>query len=734
MSSARPSCYDSTVREREHDRRRRLRGAAGSALRRAAWVAVLAALLACSPRARPTLPQLADLQGQVLASRSGLGVPDHRWRVDGGRWQLDGPAGFAFVTRVVPAADVAVSLTLAEGQAEPELELFFDGQRLPPPGRDAGDERLIVARLPRASLTPGTHVLDLLPAAGEQPLFSELALHVGTFREAFRPSGRSYYSYLADFIALGVAGPAPPPRFGGFLMLGSQRVAVEVPAAAERFVAEVLNASFAPATIALASGDQRLETAVDPGAEVRLELAVDRDRSPQLELAAAGLPEGIFHWRAGRFESPRERRPPLILISLDTTRRDAVPPWSDDPGSTPHLAAFSDVATAFDAASTTAPWTLPAHVSMFTGRYPSQHGAGVFTYGLGPEPAALAQRLAGRGYVTAGFAGGPFTSYLFGLGRGFAVYDESPVAELQADALTDAALAFLDRHGDDPFFLFLNYFDPHFPWRAPRRFDGPALAAARRSAPAGSVLARLLDGDGGAWFELAEGRLAPDAATRALLVAAYRAEVAFMDEQIGRLFAALERRGIFDRALIAVLADHGELLGEGGYFNHGCRLDPELVRIPMLLKRPGQRRPQRLDHPASAIDVFPTFLSAAGLPAPAGDALVLDAGVLARSKRRAVYSEEHELPPLHGLIEHMRIASGLLSVEGRGHRRVLWPEGAYCQRLADGGWRTESCSGDEGLGYAALERRLAIGGPARQQLPRLARLQRDKLLAMGYVK
>lgn len=681
------------------------------------------------------LQRLPDLLGQVVMSRAGMAVPDHRWQVSDDHWRLDRVAGFVLTTSVTPADEVAVSLTLA-GSEEPELELLLDGRTMPTTtGQPGPDGTVMTAHLPGHLLTPGTHVLDVSTEASDPPTFSELALHVGDQRESFRPDSHTYYAYLADFLSLGVAGPSPPPRFGGFLMMGPQKVAVEVPAGARRFVAEVRNVSFATAVFSLGTGRERIVEQVEAGEAVRLELRLDPDRSKAMELEAQGRGDGLFHWSVSRFEdSDVLRRPPLVLISLDTTRRDAVAPWSGDASATPHLAALSEIATVFDSAATTSPWTLPAHASMFTGRYPSRHGAGVFTYDLDRRQATLAQHLSRRGYVTAGFAAGPFTSHLFGLGRGFTQYDEPTGAELTADRITDGALAFLDRHGEDPFFLFVNYFDPHYPWKAPARFSAGIGAS-------GDAFARrLVEGDSGAWNELTLGRVHLGDEALADVMRAYRSEVAFMDEQIGRLFDALESRGLFDRALIVVTADHGELLGDRGFFNHGCRLDPELVRIPMMMKRPGQRHRERIAEPVSVIDVFPTLLAAAGV-APeerelltSGDSVVLDRDALRRASRRSVHSEEHEVSKLHSFYENMKISPHLLSIEQRDERQVLWSGNALCQRRDGAVWHSRSCAAGNGPGFDELDRFLAGGARESPRLGRLARRQAAKLKALGYLR
>ena len=195
-------------------------------------------------------------------------------------------------------------------------------------------------------------------------------------------------------------------------------------------------------------------------------------------------------------------RASILLVTLDTTRADAVLPESGE-SVAPHLAALARRGRSFSQAYTTAPMTLPAHASMLTGLYPAGHGVHENARYLREDRALLAERLADAGYRTAAFISGLPLDGRFGLARGFDDYDQEmgpDGAERDAGATTDRALEWLVRSGDGPFFLWVHYFDPHDPYEPPEPF--------RSRFPARP----------------------------------YLGEIAYMDQEIGRLLAGFEVR------------------------------------------------------------------------------------------------------------------------------------------------------------------------------------------------
>jgi arylsulfatase A-like enzyme len=276
----------------------------------------------------------------------------------------------------------------------------------------------------------------------------------------------------------------------------------------------------------------------------------------------------------------------VVLITLDTTRRDALGCFGGPPGVTPHLDALAAESLAFDNARTTAPLTLPSHASMLTGLWPPRHGVRDNALTSLPDGATtLAERLADAGYATAGFLAAAVLGPEGGLDQGFDTY-EAPSAgtgagvyvERPAHAVTRAAERWLaERESREPYFLWAHYFDPHAPLEAPAAF-----------------------------VKRAGGR-------------PYLGEVALMDDAIGKLLAAVRANGDWSNTLVIVVADHGEDLGDHGELSHGAFVYDSTMSVPLLLRLPsGERAGERSDATASVADVFPTVLDALGL-APGAD-------------------------------------------------------------------------------------------------------------------
>jgi arylsulfatase len=311
-------------------------------------------------------------------------------------------------------------------------------------------------------------------------------------------------------------------------------------------------------------------------------------------------------------------RPPVVLITLDTTRADRLGCYGYGQDTSPHLDRLCAEATRYDTAYSTTSWTLPAHASLFTGEYTSSHGArydadgplvlgevidhrAAHRYrarGLRDGAPTLALRLAEAGYVTAGFVAGPWMKRVFGLSGGFAHWDDAGIDEengRRADALTDAVLAWLREHADRPFFLFVNYYDAHSPYSPP---EGWRDRFAER-VPGGGPMP-----EPGAAMTLEQAN------------ALYDAEIAFADHHLGRLLDALRAWGLYDAAWIVVTADHGDVIGEHGALGHGRYLWEEEIRVPLVVKRPASAgvAPGVDEAPIQITDVAPMLLAALGLP------------------------------------------------------------------------------------------------------------------------
>jgi arylsulfatase A-like enzyme len=300
----------------------------------------------------------------------------------------------------------------------------------------------------------------------------------------------------------------------------------------------------------------------------------------------------------------------VVLITLDTTRRDHLGAYGYGAPVSPRLDAFAATADLYEHAYASSSWTIPTHASILTGLHPTDHGAHLAALydpeapvaALGSEPVTLAEHLAAHGYATGAFVGAPLLDRRFGLARGFDHYDDAFDAATVAtgrgaDELTARALAWIRAQGDRPIFLLVNYFDPHVPYT--------------RREPCYTRLAHASEKPKRADHE---GPRRPYAEPLRL----YDSEICFMDEHFGRLIDALRARGRLDGAVVAVVADHGEAFGEHGQTSHGSSLIEPLIRVPLIVKRSGQDLGRRMAEPIEARSLFHLLLRAAGVPEPTG--------------------------------------------------------------------------------------------------------------------
>jgi arylsulfatase A-like enzyme/Tfp pilus assembly protein PilF len=266
-------------------------------------------------------------------------------------------------------------------------------------------------------------------------------------------------------------------------------------------------------------------------------------------------------------------RPSILLVTLDTTRADAIGPEARTV-ETPAFNAIAARGRRFTQAYATVPETLPSHTSMMTGLYPAGHGVHENGRRVSDDTPLLAERLEAAGYRTAAFVSTFTLARRFGLARGFEVYDDqwrADAVERSSRETTDRALALLDRRAGSPLFLWVHYNDPHAPYDPPEPF---------RSRYAGHP---------------------------------YFGEIAAMDAQLGRLVDAFARDVPEPRA-IAIVADHGEGLGDHGEPQHGYLLYQSTVRVPLVLVGPGVPSGAS-DTPVSTRRIFFTLLDWAGLGA-----------------------------------------------------------------------------------------------------------------------
>ncbi len=335
----------------------------------------------------------------------------------------------------------------------------------------------------------------------------------------------------------------------------------------------------------------------------------------------------------------------VLWIVLDTTRRDRMTVYDPSLETTPRLAALAKEGVVFDNASSAASFTLSSHATMLTGRHPSSHGSTHSTLFFRPGNPSLAVELRDAGLRTAAFVSNHVLRIETGITGGFGMYDDIVDPQLcytsiwqlvhnvqatlsiwfralrnngqphwfenhqrSAAEQNERIFAWLDENDDTPFFLFVNYYDAHWPYlpepeykeRFAIPYDGPITGYAER-------------GDD---FDRSRGVGGYTEEDARYLLSLYDAELAYLDHHVGALLDKLDALGQLDDTLVVVTADHGEHFGERNMIGHSLLYEPALA-VPLILREPKNLvGGQRVADPVQAADVAPTVLDLLGLPVP----------------------------------------------------------------------------------------------------------------------
>lgn len=279
----------------------------------------------------------------------------------------------------------------------------------------------------------------------------------------------------------------------------------------------------------------------------------------------------------------------LVLITLDTTRADRMGAYGNTEVETPAFDRIARDGVLFRQAVAVAPLTLPVHSSMFTGKFPPEHGVrdngGFF---LGNDQVTLAEVLKGKGYRTGGFIGAYVLDSKWGVAQGFDTYfDKFDLSESRqvsvgsiqrpGNEVVDQALPWIKASANAPFFAWIHFYDPHSPHRPPAPFD-----ARYKGRP-------------------------------------YNGEIAFTDSQIARVIAELESLGLYDRTVIMIMGDHGESLGDHGESGHGFFVYNSTMHVPFAIHAPFSLTQHReVADPVRSVDIMPTALDLLGVEVPRG--------------------------------------------------------------------------------------------------------------------
>lgn len=305
-----------------------------------------------------------------------------------------------------------------------------------------------------------------------------------------------------------------------------------------------------------------------------------------------------------------------VLIVIDTLRADHLGGYGYERPTSPRIDAFARESAVFEQAYSHSSWTMPSVASMFTSLEPKDHGIADWKQPLDARLLTLAEHLHARGFRTEGYVSHGVLSRLYQFDQGFDVYDSSVIAgRLPRDIstareVTDLALRALARPLPEPFFLWVHYFDPHDAYLKHDGFEfGP----------------RPID--------------------------RYDGEIAYTDSHVGRLLEALERNGLKERTVVALLSDHGEGFGAHRHLQHTVTLFEELIRIAFVLRVPGVPG-QRVRDVVRESDLAPTLLTLLGQDVPRefqGLPIGLRDGRFSALPARAVVAETQRFADLRAL-------------------------------------------------------------------------------------
>lgn len=325
-----------------------------------------------------------------------------------------------------------------------------------------------------------------------------------------------------------------------------------------------------------------------------------------------------------------EGSPNLILIMTDTVRSDCVSCYGPTEFPTPAFDLLASEGTLFEQAVTPEPLTRPAVCTLFTGVYPRTHGVDSNAKALGQEFLTLAEVFRRRGYRTAAFTAASVLSGAYGTAQGFDHYSEPGEpwwylrsdsamrrlyvsltswqnwwVEIPAGEVNRRALAWMESNRDEPFFMFVHYFDAHAPYRPPAEYDLAVREGLGNVQPP---------------YEDEQARFAPDFEMPENYLRQqwlrYRGEITYVDACLSEFLDRIRELGLDDGTVVALVADHGESFGHHAWFSHGNRLYDSQVHVPMILRGPGVPAGARVTDQVRLVDVYPTLLSLLGSATP----------------------------------------------------------------------------------------------------------------------
>jgi arylsulfatase A-like enzyme len=302
-------------------------------------------------------------------------------------------------------------------------------------------------------------------------------------------------------------------------------------------------------------------------------------------------------------------RPNILFISIDTLRADHLGCYGYQRPTSPHFDRLAAEGVRFARAVAPSSFTLPSHVSMFTGQEMGVHHVASAGTAIADRVVTITEVLHDAGYATFGFGCAPYLKRQFGFAQGFDFYDDRLAnvgvreshAAVTSDKVVNRALQRIKEPRGKPWFVFMHMWDPHFDYVPPPPYN------------------TMFSGDYHGGFSMHNFEqnhgfvVGMDPADYAYTVSQYDGEIAWTDSQLGRLFDALKKMGLWEKTAIVLTADHGEEFLDHGQRGHGHSLYDELVHVPLIVKLPGAASHKVIDCAVSLIDLYPTLAELAGV-------------------------------------------------------------------------------------------------------------------------
>jgi arylsulfatase A-like enzyme len=351
----------------------------------------------------------------------------------------------------------------------------------------------------------------------------------------------------------------------------------------------------------------------------------------------------------------------VIILDIDTLRADHLGCYGYHRDTSPNVDALAADSFRFDWALSQAPNTPPSQTSILTSLYPSVHGMFGRDDRVPQEVTTLAEAMVAGGYTTAAFVDGGWMSPHWGIDQGFQRYDSA--SNRGVKKIGPRAIKWLRRHADQNFLLLIHTYDVHSGYEPPEKFrslflDGLEKPTRGFEPTADKMKAIHRRARDGKLYTLPENNVE-------YAKALYDAEIRYVDDWIGQFLEIVRELGLFDRAIIVLLSDHGEEFQEHGWVLHS-QLYTTVTRIPLIIRPPGGTEGRAVTEVVESIDIMPTILEMAGVSLPQTPIHGRSLGGLMEGRKREPSRAFGEFPPFGGTRHHADETYHLVTHDGAG--------------------------------------------------------------------